>query len=110
MVSIEACPLFSRLGADELNALRLAAREQRYAANQEIFKEGDIGDGGLRGEICGQVQISGVVGQGTRHVFSRIGPCEIFGEMAVLENKPRSASATAEPESVVYFIPRDEML
>jgi signal transduction histidine kinase len=109
MVSIEACPLFSRLGADELDALRRAAREQRYAAHQEIFKEGDLGDG-VYVVKSGQVQISGVVGQGTRHVFSRLGPCEVFGEMAVLENKPRSASATAEPESVVYFIPRDEML
>ena len=34
----------------------------------------------------------------------------MFGEMAVIEKKPRSASAMAARESTVYFIPRDEML
>jgi signal transduction histidine kinase len=58
----------------------------------------------------GQVQISGLVGKGVRHVFSRVNPGEIFGEMAVLENKPRSASAVAVGETAVYFIARDEML
>ena len=58
----------------------------------------------------GQVQISGLVGPGVRHVFSRIEPGEVFGEMAVLENKPRSASATAAGATTVYFVARNEML
>ena len=109
MVTLEACPLFRRLSAGELKALQRAAREQAFAANQEIFKEGDTGDG-VYVVKSGQVQISGLVGPDTRHVFSRIDPGEVFGEMAVLEDKPRSASATAARDSVVYFIPRDEML
>jgi signal transduction histidine kinase len=34
----------------------------------------------------------------------------MFGEMAVLENKPRSASAVSVAETAIYFIPRDAML
>lgn len=57
----------------------------------------------------GLVEISGRVGDVVRHVFSQAGPGEIFGEMAVLENKPRSAWATAAKETKVYFIPSQEM-
>lgn len=109
MVTLEACSLFSQLKAHELKALQQVAQEKRFAINQEIFKEGDTGNG-VYVVKEGLVQISGLVGQNVRHVFSRVRPGEIFGEMAVLENKPRSASAVAVEETVIYFIPRDEML
>ena len=108
MQTLAASPLFSQLKPDEAQALERAAREQRFAASQDIFREGDTGDGVFLVK-SGQVQISAVVGD-KRHVFSRVDPGEVFGEMAVLENKPRSATATATVDSTVYFIPRDEML
>ncbi len=109
MVTLEACPLFNGLKPDEMKALRQAARERDYAVGAEIFKEGDTGDG-VYVVKEGRVQISGLVGPGVRHVFSRIEPGEVFGEMAVLENKPRSASAVAAERTTVYFVARDEML
>src|SRR5208282_6026437 len=36
--------------------------------------------------------------------------CEIFGEMAMIEHRPRSATATAVKDTDVYFLPRGEML
>jgi signal transduction histidine kinase len=109
MVTLDASPIFRGLKPDELQTLRAVAQERKYAANQEIFKEGDTGDGVYIVKE-GAVQISGLVGQDVRHVFSRIGPGEIFGEMAVLENKPRSASAVADGSATVYFVTRDAML
>src|SRR5579863_2228234 len=106
MQTLAASPLFHRLTPEELRALERAAHEQNFAENQEIFREGDTGDG-VYIVKSGQVQISGLVGD-KRHIFSRVGPGEIFGEMAVLENKPRSASATASMDSTVYFIRREE--
>jgi signal transduction histidine kinase len=109
MVMFEACPLFQQLAPHELGILRKASVEKKFSHNQDIFKEGDDGDGMYLVKE-GQVQISGLVGDNVRHVFSQVQAGEIFGEMAVLENKPRSASAVAVGDTVVYFIARDVML
>ncbi len=109
MVPLDSCPLFRPLRPGELQLLRQAAKECSYTANQDIFKEGDTGDG-VYVVKDGLVEISGLVGQNVRHVFSQINPGEIFGEMAVLENKPRSATAVARKPTTVYFIGRDAML
>jgi signal transduction histidine kinase len=109
MVTLEACPLFRGLNPGELKTLQRAAQEKKFPAEQEIFKEGDTGDG-VYVVKEGKVQISGVLGNNNRFMFSQVEAGEIFGEMAVLENKPRSASAVAEEETTVYFIPREAML
>lgn len=74
-----------------------------------IFQEGDPGDG-LYVILEGSVQISAVVGQSERRVLSQFGPGDFFGEMAVIDNAPRSATVTADKESRLLFIARDEML
>jgi signal transduction histidine kinase len=109
MVTLEASKLFCQLNPTELRALRQIAQEKRIPKDQEIFKEGDKGDG-VYVVKEGRVEISGRVGQDVRLVFSQIGPGDIFGEMAVIENKPRSANAVAREETTVYFIPRAEMV
>ena len=109
MVGLESIALFRSLQREDLQALRLIAQERRLAPNQEVFREGDPGDG-VYFVKDGLVEISSLVGNGKRHVFSKLGDGEIFGEMAVLEQRPRSATATAVGEAEVYFIPRGEML
>jgi signal transduction histidine kinase len=109
MVTLEACKLFCELTPAELGALRQIAREQTFATGQEIFKEGDKGDG-VYAVKSGLVEISGLVGPEVRLVFSQVAPGDVFGEMAVIENKPRSAWAVARQPTTVYFIPRAEML
>ena len=104
---LEAIPLFRNLNRTELQALRLIAQERKFAAGQDIFLEGDPGNG-VYFVKAGLVEIS--AGQPERHVFSRLGPGEIFGEMAVIEHRPRSATASAAVEAEVYFLPRGEML
>jgi signal transduction histidine kinase len=107
MVSIEDNKLFAGLAAGELELLRAAAREMSFASDQLIFKEGDAGDG-IYFVKDGLVQISAGVGYGDIKVLTRIRQGELFGEMAVLDNQPRSANATAEGATTVYFINRAE--
>src|SRR5208283_5697653 len=108
MVALESIALFRNLGRDELQALRLIAQERQVTAGCEIFKEGDPGDG-VYFVKDGLVEISSVVGTG-RRTLSQLGPGEVFGEMAVIEHRPRSATATAARDTDVYFLPRGEML
>jgi len=109
VVTLEANKLFCQLSPPELSALRRVAREQTFTAGQEVFKEGDNGDG-VYVVRNGLVEISALVDQNVRLVFYQVGPGDVFGEMAVIENKPRSACAVAKADAKVYFIPRAEML
>ena len=109
MVSLENSKIFSQLKPAELAELRGMAVERTLGAGQEIFKEGDAGDG-VYVVKDGVVEISVAVGQSGRQVFSTVEPGDIFGEMAVIEDKPRSASAAARKGATVYFISRANML
>ncbi|HTV61383.1 MAG TPA: ATP-binding protein [Verrucomicrobiae bacterium] len=109
MVAFESVKLFRGLPPDEIHALQGIAREINYTAGAEIFREGDPGDG-VYIVNHGLVEISALVTGDTRRVFSQLGSGEIFGEMAVIEQQPRSATAMAAQDTGVYFIPREEML
>jgi signal transduction histidine kinase len=109
MVSLEASNLFGQLSPLELDVLGRAAQVRTYAAGQEIFKEGDEGDG-VYVVRDGLVEISGLIDPKAQLVFYQIGPGDMFGEMAVIESKPRSACAVAKADTQVYFIPRADML
>lgn len=108
-VTLETSKLFGPLKPKERQALRRLAREEHFVAGQEIFKESDAGDG-VYVVKEGLVEISVAFGQAARHVFGVVGPGEMFGEMAVIEDKPRSASALARQASTVYFISRADLL
>jgi signal transduction histidine kinase len=109
IVTLESSKLFGQLDPKEQQGLRRIAQERQFAPGQEIFRESDPGDG-LYIVKDGLVEISVVFGQEARHVFSQVGPGDMFGEMAVVEDKPRSASAVARQPSTVYFISRTELL
>jgi signal transduction histidine kinase len=109
VVALESIALFRNLSRDELQVLRFIAQEQHFTADAEIFREGDPGNG-VYFVKDGLVEISSLVHANTRCVFSQLGPGEIFGEMAVIEHRPRSATATTVRDTDVYFLPRGEIL
>jgi signal transduction histidine kinase len=109
VVELESIKLFQGLTPDEFQAMRAFTRQIHFAAGAEFFHERDAADG-LYIIKTGLVEISGMVTSETRCVFSQLGPGEIFGEMAVIEDLPRSATATALKDTGVYFMPRAEML
>ncbi|MBI4872421.1 MAG: cyclic nucleotide-binding domain-containing protein [Candidatus Riflebacteria bacterium] len=79
-----------------------------YPDGTVFFQEGDPGD--VMYVIQeGKVEIARVVG-GVRTVLSVLGKGEYFGEMALLDNQPRSASATACGPTRVMVLSRDNLL
>jgi signal transduction histidine kinase len=94
---------------DELRALGPTGHRKRFSAGEVVFSAGDAGNGLYLVE-SGRVQISMALGNGESHVLATIGPGDYFGEMAVLDDAPRSATATAEEETETYFLPREELL
>lgn len=110
MIPLESSRLFSQLTSDEMGRVKQAMLERAYTSGQAIFREGDPGDG-LYVVKSGLVEISAVVGsQGESRVFAREGPGAVFGEMTIADNQPRSATAFAREETVVYFVPREAIL
>ncbi len=109
MVTLESCALFQRLDPLELAELRRITQEKTFPAGRDIFREGDHGDGVYLVQ-AGRVELSAAVTQNSRSILSQVAPGETFGEMAVLETKPRSATATALADCTVYFIPREPLL
>ena len=109
MVTLQASKLFSHLPSAEFESVCRAVVERHFAAGEQIFKEGDPGDG-IYVVKTGSVQISTLLANGERMVFAHVPPGEVFGEMAVLDSQPRSAFASAETATSVFFVPREKLL
>ncbi len=99
---------FAGLLSEELQALEHTARMRRFKPGETIFRAGDPGDGFYLVE-SGRVIISAVVGAEARPL-AVISPGEFFGEMALLDDAPRSATATAEVDTRAFCIGREELL
>ncbi len=109
MFVLEHSKLFGRLSPAELQTLESSVQIQPFSPGNVIFKEGDTGNG-LYMIREGVVRISALVNENERRILSRLGPGDFFGEMAVVDNEPRSATASTEDETKLYFIPREDMV
>jgi CRP/FNR family transcriptional regulator, cyclic AMP receptor protein len=77
---------------------------RNFVKGKTIFKEGDHGDEFFV-IVRGQVEIR----SGDRH-FETLGPDGIFGEMALIDDNPRSASAVALTDVTVAPIKENQFL
>ncbi len=109
MSGLERSKLFNSLNSEELQRLAAGATEKHFSAGETIFGEGEEGDG-IYLVKEGEVRIEAVVTANEQRVLAKAGPGDFFGEMAVLDREPRSASAIADKATTVIFIPRAELL
>jgi CRP-like cAMP-binding protein len=97
--------LFHDLPADELEILARQVVQRRYARHELIFSQGDRGDG-LYVVRDGHVSISRHGLDGNELIIAVSEPGEYFGELALFDDEPRSASATAIDDCTVLFLSR----
>ena len=74
-----------------------------------IFQRGDNGSS-MMAVLRGRVRISTVSGEGKEVTLNVINPGEIFGEIALLDGKPRSADATAIEDTLLLVVERRHFL
>ncbi len=108
MTELKTAGVFVQLLTAELQALKRTAKTMRFRAGEVIFEQGDPGDGIYVIEE-GRVEISALISGQANRMLTHMGPGNFFGEMAVLDEQPRSATATAIAETVLSFIPAGEV-
>ena len=86
--------LLRYLEPQELDQLLAYARLQRCAPNEVLFQKGDPGDS-LLAIVKGHIKISTLSEEGKEVVLNILGPGELFGEIALIDGKERSADAQA---------------
>jgi CRP-like cAMP-binding protein len=94
------------LSAQELRLLAKYSREESYPANTLVFAEGERGDC-LYIVVDGTIRISRMVPGLGEECLSMLSRGEVFGEMALIDEQPRSADARAHSTgSTVFSISR----
>jgi CRP/FNR family cyclic AMP-dependent transcriptional regulator len=101
-------PIFSGVDPKRLRLLAFMSESLTYRSGEMLFDQGEEGDSAfvvLEGEAAVIVDIGG-----SKVEVAKIGPKQIFGEMAVLCDVPRTAAITAKSDLEVLRIERDPFL
>ncbi|MGO8692072.1 MAG: GGDEF domain-containing protein [Rectinemataceae bacterium] len=100
---LESHPLFSGMSGLELNAVSAFLEARRIPSGQIVFREGETGQ-----ELF--IVRSGKVGSyvtqsdGTRREIYEHVPGSLFGEMAIIESEPRSATCYAKDDVELFVL------
>jgi CRP-like cAMP-binding protein len=94
-------PLFADLEHAELLGLGALARRRAYRKGEYIFHQGDAGDA-LYVLMDGRVKVVFTSEDGDEMILATLQPPDVFGELALIDGGPRSASIqTLEPTTAL---------
>jgi CRP-like cAMP-binding protein len=100
-------PLFSSLGSDDLERLSASLQPRRYNRGEIIFHQGDVGTDLYilrKGEVT--IRLSSPDGREVSLALLRRGAA--FGELALLDEAPRSTDAVAREETALLSLNRKD--
>jgi uncharacterized membrane protein len=106
--SLRSIPFFAELGDEDLATLAATLTQRELARGETVFKQGDPGTSMFLVER-GRVQIS-LVGEDKKRIsLKEIGRGGVFGELAVFDDKPRSADAKCTSAAVLVELSRETL-
>jgi uncharacterized membrane protein len=107
--ALRSVPLFASLDDEAATALRGLLEVQRAPAGSVLFSTGDAGDALYLIE-GGRVRIHLRDADGDDVTLAELARGDFFGEMAILDGKPRSAQATVTEDVLLYVLSREDFL
>jgi len=96
--------LFSDLEDAELASIAAVARERACRRGEILVRQGDSA-GDLFSVIEGRLKVGSVAGEGAEVLLSVVGPGDVFGEIALLDEQPRSATVVAAEPCRLLVVP-----
>jgi len=106
---LEKCPLFGAMHEQGRRELVLHARPRSFVAGEPICHVGEPGQS-MMAVVVGTVRISLPTTKGREIILADLPAGELFGEIAMLDGKPRSANATALTRCELLVLERRDVL
>ena len=101
--------LFRGLSPATLDQIARLGTRRTYERDEVIFAQSDPGNA-LYGVMTGRVRISASSAGGKEVFLNIMEPGDIFGEIALLDGRPRSAAASAMATSELFVVTREQFL
>jgi CRP/FNR family cyclic AMP-dependent transcriptional regulator len=101
-------PMFTGLAPRSLEQLLAITSEVRFPVGKVLFRTGDPGDR-LYVIVEGRVRISRDVPGMGEEALAVLGPGDAFGELALLDDAPRSADAHVHESCTMLEIRKDKL-
>lgn len=106
--ALKGIPLFSSVSIDNLSTLSRQFTKRRYRKGEIIFHKGDSGS---TFHIINSGMVKLTIPSEEEDVFlAHLGPGDFFGELALLDDRPRSATATARDSTETLALEREDFL
>jgi diguanylate cyclase (GGDEF)-like protein len=105
-----AMPLFRSLTREERQGLVAEATDHNYLTGQDVIREGESGDK-VYVVLSGRVRVMETAHETQAELFlGELGPGDIFGELGILRDQPRSATVVAVEPTLCLIIPQRDFL
>jgi CRP-like cAMP-binding protein len=104
---LRTVPIFSELSDADIASLARLASRRRYAKDAVVFFENEEGDFFFM-IVEGRIKVTILGDDGREVILSILGIGDFFGEMALLDNEPRSATAIAIEDSELVSLHRHD--
>lgn len=104
---LEKVPLFYGLSSEAMENLVQATSRKAYPKDTTLVEENETGET-LYMIVGGKVKVTNIGPDGKEVILSVLGPGEFFGEMALLDDEPRSATVVTMEKTEMISLRRKE--